>query len=192
MQVNRITKKISILLLEMLFMCCMVSKAQDTLRYEFECDYSPFKLVCSTHWIGDSELVVLDLFNELYATKEVIFRFQENYVYLTIGGQEDLFFGKSPLGSWNMTENESERFTIKWDSSHCSVADEIVYRFEFVPYYDEKNPYIIDDGTMLYHHYDDITSYYWTKSAGVIAFKGDWLFVRNDYEFLKQCILELR
>lgn len=180
----------STLLLGMFCLCCIASKAQDSTYYEFECDYLAVTHVCNAFWLGDSVLTVSGLFNEIDAPEDVVFRFQDNGVFLNIGGQEGLFFGNAHNGNWNTKADESERLTIKWDSVHCSNTDEVIYQFEFVPYYDEENPYNTEDGTMIVHHYDDMISYYWTRSAGVIAFEGDWLFVRKDCEFLKQCILE--
>lgn len=185
-------KNLSIMVLGMFCLCCLVSKAQDSTYYEFECDYLAVTNVCKAFWLGDSVLTVSGLFNEINASKNVVFRFQGNCVFLTIDGQEGIFFGNEQIGSWNTKADESERLTIQWDSLYCPNTNEVIYQFEFVPYYDEDNPYITENDTFIFHHYDDMISYYWTRSAGVIAFKGDWLFVRKDCTFLKQCILKFR
>lgn len=186
---NKKSKNISVLLLTVL--CVLSSKAQDTLYYEFECDYLEITHVCATFLDGDSILVVSNLFNEV-TSDDVAFRFHNDSTFLIIDGQEGLFFGDTIIGSWNTTDTESERFTIKWDSSYCSNTNEIIYKFEFAPYYNGKEPYIAGDGTKVYHRYYDMTSYYWTRSAGVVAIDGDWLFVRKDCELLKQCISKFR
>lgn len=182
-------RNISVLLLAMF--CFLSSKAQDTLRYEFECDYLEITHICDTYLYGDSVQVVSDLFSEI-TSNDVVFRFHDDSIFLIIDGQEGLFLGNTKIGSWNTTETESERFTIIWDSLYCSNTNEIIYKFEFAPYYNEENPYIAEDDTKIYHRYDDMTSYYWTMSAGIVAVEGDWLFVRKDCKFLKQCIMGFR
>lgn len=189
---NKKMRNKSIIILGVLFLSCVASKAQDTLCYEFNCDYLGATRICTTYRTGDSVVIVSDLFQETTASKNVAFRFQGNCVFLTIDEQEGIFWGNAQIGSWTAKKDESERFTVKWDSLYCPNTTEVIYQFEFVPYYEEFNPYITEDGTKIYHHNDDGILYYWTRSAGVIAFEGEWLFIRKDYEFLNHCILEFR
>ena len=186
---NKIKRIRSVLLFVYLFTCSAASNAQHSLYYEFECDYIDNTYIFPIHKHGDSVLIVSDLFEGELAIKDaVVFRFQDSCVFLTIDGQEGLFFGNSQKGSWITKGNEYERFTIRWDSLCCSDNNDPIYKFVFTPYYNEENPYITDDGTMIFHEYNDMTSYYWTNSDGLIAIEGDWLFVRKDQEALKQCL----
>ena len=184
---NRMKRKILVLLLGMF--CFASAKAQNTLYYEFECDYLDYTFTCPTYRHGDSILIVFDLFSENDIPDYVVFRFQDSCVFLTIDGQEGLFWGDSQIGSWDTKGDESERFTIEWDTLHCLNNYETIYKFEFIPYYNKTNPYMADDGTFITHEYYDMISYYWTYSAGVIAIEGDWLFVRKDQENLKKCLM---
>lgn len=172
------------------FYCCSfgVLKAQQDSCYEFKCDYFDDYYTCPIQWYGDTMLVVTHLFDEISISNEVSFTFQDSCVYLTIDGQKGLFWGNSKNGSWNITEEEHQRFTVKWDSLFCTNNNDTIFKFEFVPYYHEKNPYIKSDGSEIFHYYCDMISYYWIRSAGVIAFVGDWFYVRKDFESYKDCL----
>lgn len=181
------TLKRAILILLIGLFCFPTTKAQDTLHYVFECDQTgPY--TCATLNYGDSVLVVRDLFREIDIPNDIVFRFQDSRVFMTINGEEGLFWGDSTIGNWQTKGDKSERFTIKWDSLYCSNLDEKIYKFEFIPYYNDENPYITDDGAFIIHEYHDMASYYWTYSDGVIAIQGDWLFVRKDQGYLHQCL----
>lgn len=189
---NKLMTKILVLLLLIIFQCHAVAKAQIISNYEFECEYLDKTYVCPIRWDHDTVLVVSNLFNEMTISDEVTFAFRDNCVYLTIDGQEGLFFGSSELGSWNNKEKEDEKFTIMWDTVHCPNEGDIIYRFEFIPYYREENPYTADDGCVVFHTYDDAVSYYWTPSAGVVAIEGDLLFVRKDRNSVKNCLKNIK
>ena len=77
---------------------------------------------------------------------------------------------------------------VKWDILNCT--NDTIYRFVFIPYYQENNPYEESDGTKIFHYYFDMTYYYWARSVGVIAFEGESLYVRKDQEAYKQCLLD--
>ena len=176
-------------------MCCLnvfISNAQNKCMYEFECDYFDKAYSCPVQWFGDTLLVVNDLFNEIILSKEAVFTFRDSCVYLTIDGQEGLFWGNTRMGSWIVSEVEHERFTIKWDSIFCANDNDTIYKFEFIPYYQEKNPYRANDGTETFLHYCDMTSYYWTRLEGIIAFEGDYLYVRKDQESFKTCLKNIK
>ena len=179
-------KRHLIMIIGMFCLNVFISNAQNKCMYEYECDYFDKSYSCPIQWFGDTLLVVNDLFNEIILSNEAVFTFRDSCVYLTIDGQEGLFWGNRKIGSWNITGEEHQRFTIKWDSVFCT--NDTIFKFEFIPYYQEKNPYRENDGTESYHHYCDMTSYYWTRSEGIIAFEGEWLFVRKDQKFLKQCL----
>ena len=181
-----------VLFLGFLYFCPIASNAQITSCYVFECEYHDNAYLCPTHWNGDTVLVVSNLFNEMTISDEVTFVFRDSCVYLTIDGQEGLFFGSSELGSWNNKENEDERFTIMWDTIHCPNEGDLIFRFEFKPYYHEENPYTADNGCVAFHTYDDAISYYWTPSAGVVAIEGDLLFVRRDRNSVKSCLKNIK
>lgn len=186
--------KVLLPLLGMVFLC-IDSEAQNSYCYEFESNslYKVFTHTCPVHRYGDSVLVVSNLFNEMNISNQVVFTFRDSCVFLTINGQEKLFFGDSRVGNWNTTGNESERFTIKWDTLFCSDYGEILYKFEFSPYYSTENPLILDDGTVVVYNYCDMVSYYWTYSAGVVAMEGDdLLFVRKDQNFVKSCLKNIK
>ena len=113
-------------------------------------------------------------------------------MYLTVNGQKGLFWGNSEIGSWNNTGEEHQRFTIKWDSLFCGEGNDTIFKFEFIPYYQEKNPYRANDGTEIFLHYCDMTSYYWTRLEGIIAFEGEYLYVRKDQESFKTCLKNIK
>lgn len=189
---NKMTTMILVFLLLILCQCHAVTSAQIISNYEFECEYPNKKYECPIRWDGDTVLVVYNLFNEMTISDEVTFAFRDNCVYLTIDGQEGLFFGSSELGSWNNKENEDERFTIMWDTIHCPIDGDLIFRFKFIPYYHEENPYTADDGCVVFHTYDDAVSYYWIPSAGVVAIEGDLLFVRRDRNPVKSCLKSIK
>ena len=62
---NKKTKNISVLLLGIFCLCFVVSMAQDSLCYEFECDYSDVSYICTKCTGRDSVQIVSVLFNEL-------------------------------------------------------------------------------------------------------------------------------
>lgn len=185
---NKIRETISFLMVSIGCIIVTISNAQNTYSYEFECEYLDNPYICPAHWYGDTVLVISGLFNEITNSNEVVFTFRDTCVFLTIDGQEGLFNGGPEIGSWNNSGNELERFTIKWDSLRCPNNGELIYRFEFIPYYRKDNPYIADDGSIIIREYNDTTIYYWTYSSGVVAMEGDWFFVRKDKAFVRQCI----
>lgn len=188
---KRLGEMIKRLLLVGVMCCCFgVSSAQLDSCYEFTCDYFDKPYTCPICWYGDTLLVVTHLFDEISVSNKVSFTFQDSCVYLTVDGQKEVFWGKSGIGTWNATGIEHQRFTVKWDSIICTNDNDTIYKFEFIPYYQEKNPYRESDGTEMFHYYCDMISYYWARSLGVIAFEGEWLYVRKDQETFKQCLLD--
>ena len=94
--------------------CCFgVSKAQNDSCYEFKCDSFDNLYICPIRWYGDTLLVVTHLFNEISISDKVSFTFQDSCVYLTVDGQKGVFWGNSDIGSWNATNVEDQRFTVK-------------------------------------------------------------------------------
>lgn len=188
---NMMNNTITNIIVSFLAICCLsitTSDAQDSAFYEFECVYLDNTFICPIQWSGDSVQMISNLFNEITISDEVVFTFRDSCVYLTIDGQKGLFYGGTEMGSWNNGENEEERFTIKWDTLVCPNSGELLFKFEFIPYYRENNPYIADDGSTIIREFNDMISYYWTYSAGVVAMEGEWLFVRKDKESLRQCL----
>lgn len=188
---ERMVKRLALLIVA--WGCCIgVLRAQFDSCYEFKCDYFEDFYICPIHWYGDTLLVVSRLFDEISASHEASFSFEDYCVYLTINGQKGLFWGNSEVGSWNVTGKEDQRFTIQWDSLFCINDNDTIFKFEFIPYYQEENPYRDIDGTDIFHYYCDMTSYYWTRSEGIIAFEGEWLYVRKDQESLKNCLKNIK
>lgn len=185
---NKMKRKIIVILLGVFCLYPMISIAQDTLYYEFECGILGKTDVYPVYKHEDSVLIISNFFGEMDISGDVAFRFQDGCVFLTIAGQMGLFFGNPQIGSWNTEGLESECFTILWDSLYCPSIGEMIYKFKFAPYYNETNPYIMDDGTAVFQKYDDMVLYYWTKSAGIIAMEGDFLFVRKDQKIVEQCL----
>ena len=172
--------------------CSTLLNAQSKEFYEFNCECFDNVYICTIYRYGDTVLVIPDLFEEISSSNDAIFTFQDGCVYLTINGQKGLFHGRSEVGSWNVSGEEDQRFTIQWDSLFCTEDDDTIFKFEFMPYYQEKNPYREIDGTEIFHHYCDMTSYYWTRSEGIIAFEGEWLCVRKDQESFKTCLKNIK
>lgn len=173
--------------------CCFgILRAQIDSYYEFKCDFFDDNFTYPIRWYGDTMLVVTHLFDEIGLCDESFFTFQDSCVYLTIDGQKGLFWGNSNIGSWNIMEKEYERFTVKWDSLLCAIGNDTIFKFEFIPYYQEMNPYIDTDGTKNFSYYYDMTSYYWTLSEGIIAIEGDWLYVRKGFESFKDCLKNVK
>lgn len=177
----------TILLLSMYCLSTLFSNAQSIRFYEFEDSFTDMVDTCIVLAYGDSMLVVKNLFQENNFPETATFVNRDGCIYLTILGQEGLFFGDDNLGSWQIGE-ESEKITLKWDTIICSNLEEIIYKFEFIPYYSEDNPYNYDDGTSIYYVYDDVTQYFWTIADGIIAFGLDWIALRKDKKQFVHCL----
>lgn len=178
-----------IVLLFGIMSCCLgVSRAQFDSCYEFKCDYLDEIYKYPIRWCDDTLFVAANLFYDINASREVFFSFENNCVYLSVNGQKGFFFGDSAIGNWNLTKEEWQRFTVRWDSTFCVIENDTVFKFEFAPYYTEINPYVGEDDVEMFQLYYDMTYYYWTRENGIIAIKGDWLFVRRGFESYKDCL----
>ncbi len=184
--------RLMIFLLGVCLCCTPLLNAQSKGEYEYNCEYFDNAYTCAIHRYGDTILVISGLFEEIFPSNDVTFTFNDDCVYLTVNGQKGLFGGNSEIGSWNNTGEEYQRVTIKWDSLFCGEGNDTIFKFEFIPYYQEKNPYRANDGTEIFLHYCDMTSYYWTRLEGIIAFEGEYLYVRKDQESFKTCLKNIK
>ncbi|MBO2524593.1 MAG: hypothetical protein CW341_02660 [Bacteroidetes bacterium] len=148
--------------------------------------YTKLSDTCLINEINDSTIVVSGLFKEI-GIKECTFLKQKDCIVLSINGQQGVFFGSKECGTWILGD-ELTKFTIQWDSLYCFGYSDMIYEFELVPFYTEHNPYIEESGICISLESNDNIKYLWTMKDGVIAIRGDFMYIRKDWLSLKECL----
>ena len=196
---NNRSNKTALLGINILFSLLVVFP-QDTLTHKYVRELrvdGVSRLVLShkkQYFITDSIFVIKGLFydNSSYSYQ---FKIKEGQWFMKHEADWKIFFNgrEEKCGSWKI---EGMDMIIQWEKTYIKDHTDTIYKFTTKPFHDEDNPLItekqMDDGTTqiietIFEIFDNINTFYFTSSSGVIAFIGDWggIHIREDKLYLK-------